>query len=340
MEKQFTQGIGGSKVKHVKTIADLYKQYLDKFKEYHIPNKSQLKQHTISQSDIINPFDKQNKIKDYKLKPLKQFYRPYFSKSLGSWEIDIVFDGKQDYLFCININTKYLVVYEIQNKTSVEILRCLDQLIKQQHVTNLRSDGESAIGSKMVQDFLSAHHISYYMSKSKFTNRNRVVDRVIRTIRDAFIGQDMANPKLMQQIVKLYNDKLHSAFDLKYSPSQVNKDEDLEGKYIRSQMKKLNEAKQSQSQLTKLTKGNIILIHLDLSKTALKFNKQRRQFNELAIFEKYQHGNIICRLLKPYKDIQQVEIPIYFAKKVSDDIENLDDKYKSTFLPNQNGTSQ
>ncbi|KAA6356237.1 MAG: hypothetical protein EZS28_048236 [Streblomastix strix] len=178
------------------------------------------------------------------------------------------------------------------------------------------------------------------MSKSKFTNRNRVVDRVIRTIRDAFIGQDMANPKLMQLIVKLYNDKLHSAFDLKYSPSQVNKDEDLEGKYIRSQMKKLNEAKQSQSQLTKLTKGNIILIHLDLSKTALKFNKQRRQFNELAIFEKYQHGNIIYRLMKPYKDIQQVEIPIYFAKKVNDDIENLDDKYKSAFLPNQNGTSQ
>ncbi|KAA6378787.1 MAG: hypothetical protein EZS28_025688 [Streblomastix strix] len=170
------------------------------------------------------------------------------------------------------------------------------------------------------------------MSKSKFTNRNRVVDRVIRTIRDAFIGQDMANPKLMQQIVKLYNDKLHSAFDLKCSPSQVNKDEDLEGKYIRSQMKKLNEAKQSQSQLTKLTKGNIILIHLDLSKTALKFNKQRRQFNELAIFEKYQHGNIICRLMKPYKDIQQVEIPIYFTKKVSDDIENLDDKYKSAFF--------
>ncbi|KAA6382895.1 MAG: hypothetical protein EZS28_021577 [Streblomastix strix] len=182
-----------------------------------------------------------NKIKDYKLKPLKQFYRPYFSKSLGSWEIDIVFDGKQDYLFCININTKFLVVYEIKNKTQTEILRCLDQLIKQQHVTNIRSDGDSAIGSKMVQDFLQAHHIQYFMSKSKFTNKNRVIDRVIRTIRDAFIGKDMSDLKLMQQVVKFYNDKPHTAFELKYSPSQVNKDEDLEGKYIRSQMKKLNE---------------------------------------------------------------------------------------------------
>ncbi|KAA6379967.1 MAG: hypothetical protein EZS28_024506 [Streblomastix strix] len=195
LEKQFTQGIGGSKVKHVKTIAELYKQYLDKFQEYHILKESRHKEHiekssksaisksiNANQQDIINPFDKQNKIKDYKLKPLKQFYRPYLSKSLGSWEIDIVFDGKQHYLFCININTKYLVVYEKQNITQTEILRCLDQLIKQQQVTNQRSDGESAIGSKMVQDFLQAHHIQYYMSKSKFTNQNRVVDRFIRTL--------------------------------------------------------------------------------------------------------------------------------------------------------------
>ncbi|KAA6357741.1 MAG: hypothetical protein EZS28_046732 [Streblomastix strix] len=171
LEKQFTQGIGGSKVKHIKTIAQLYKQYLDKYQDYNIQSTKQKQKHTSTvidiiedskpkgYNDIVNPFDKQNKIKDYKLKPLKQFYRPYFSKSLGSWEIDIVFDGKQDYLFCININTKYLVVYEIQNKTSVEILQCLDQLIKQQHVTNLRSDGESAIGSKMVQVFYIITHL-------------------------------------------------------------------------------------------------------------------------------------------------------------------------------------
>jgi hypothetical protein len=28
---------------------------------------------------------------DYKVKPLKQYERPYFSPKLGSWEIDIVF---------------------------------------------------------------------------------------------------------------------------------------------------------------------------------------------------------------------------------------------------------
>ncbi|KAA6355415.1 MAG: hypothetical protein EZS28_049058 [Streblomastix strix] len=134
MEKQFTQGIGGSKVKHVKTIAELYKQYLDKFKDYtvsldskrvyHIQSTKQKQNHTSTKSistkiddTIINPFDKQNKIKDYKLKPLKQFYRPYFSKSLGSWEIDIVFDGKQDYLFQQDING------------GVKVSRLIDQIV-------------------------------------------------------------------------------------------------------------------------------------------------------------------------------------------------------------------
>jgi hypothetical protein len=49
------------------------------------------------------------------------------------------------------------------------------------------------------------------------------------------------------------------------------------------------------------------------------------------VFERYINGNVECRLLKPYKDIDRVEIPIYFAKKVSDNLENLDSKLKQSF---------
>lgn len=71
------------------------------------------------------------------------------------------------------------------------------------------------------------------MSKSKFVNKNRIIDRVIRTIRDGFNGKDMGDTKLMKWVVKYYNEKPHQAFDLKYNPTLVNNDEDLEGKYIR-----------------------------------------------------------------------------------------------------------
>jgi hypothetical protein len=66
-----------------------------------------------------------SKIKDYRLKPLKKFYRPYFSPHTDSYEIDYVYGGKtsahneetgiletveQYYFVCININTKYLFI--------------------------------------------------------------------------------------------------------------------------------------------------------------------------------------------------------------------------------------
>ncbi|KAA6358049.1 MAG: hypothetical protein EZS28_046424, partial [Streblomastix strix] len=62
---------------------------------------------------------------DYQIKPLSKLNRPYFSPKLGSWEIDLVFSmneriirANQIYLFCININTKYLVVFPLRDKSA------------------------------------------------------------------------------------------------------------------------------------------------------------------------------------------------------------------------------
>ncbi|KAA6376909.1 MAG: hypothetical protein EZS28_027563, partial [Streblomastix strix] len=59
-------------------------------------------------------------------------------------------------------------------------------------------------------------------------------------------------------------------------------------------MKELADAKELQykDNLQDLKKGNIITIHLDLKKTAHGFEKQRRQFNEIATFIKFEHGNV------------------------------------------------
>ncbi|KAA6383498.1 MAG: hypothetical protein EZS28_020976 [Streblomastix strix] len=98
-------------------------------------------------------------------------------------------------------------------------------------------------------------------------------------------------------------------------------------------MKELTDVKEQQfkDNLQDLKKRNIITIHLDLKKTAHGFEKQRRQFNEIATFIKYEHGNVVCELLKPYNDIKIVEVPIYYTHKVANNIETLKDKYKQTF---------
>ncbi|KAA6404253.1 MAG: hypothetical protein EZS28_000211 [Streblomastix strix] len=64
---------------------------------------------------------------DYQIKLLSKLNRPYFSPQLGSWEIYLEFSmneriirANQIYLFCININTKYLVVFPLRDKLSVQ----------------------------------------------------------------------------------------------------------------------------------------------------------------------------------------------------------------------------
>ncbi|KAA6354810.1 MAG: hypothetical protein EZS28_049663, partial [Streblomastix strix] len=143
---------------------------------------------------------------------------------------------------------------------------------------------------------------------------------VVRTIRNAFEKdpQQMANNKQLQQVVDEYNNTKRSAFKQKFSRKQVNENEDLEGIYIRQKIKELADAKELQykDNLQDLKKGNIITIHLDLKKTANGFEKQRRQFNEIATFIKFEHGNVICELLKPYNDIKIVEVPIYYTENI------------------------
>ena len=70
---------------------------------------------------ISNPWKTKggtNTIPDFNTKLLqKRHQRPYFSPDFNSWEIDVIYitnpltqTNPRFYLFCININTKYLVV--------------------------------------------------------------------------------------------------------------------------------------------------------------------------------------------------------------------------------------
>ncbi|KAA6374002.1 MAG: hypothetical protein EZS28_030472 [Streblomastix strix] len=212
------------------------------------PFKSKIKQYEkINQVKITIP----TQIKDAKVKPLSKLQRPYFSPKLGSWEIDLVFGvnpvtrRRQHYLFAININTKYLVVIPliVDEKNATYILAALKKLINQVYVNNIRGDGETGFKANIIRQFCEDNKISLYFTSSPFTQHNRVVDSVIRTIRNGF-GQDLlgfATPSQMQQMVEIYNKTPHLAF---------------------------------------------------MNRLPIRFQKQRRQFNELATFINYKNGNV------------------------------------------------
>jgi hypothetical protein len=62
------------------------------------------------------------KIEDYKLKPLRKLYRPYFSPNFNSYEMDYALSNLlinnqtvyKYYLILININSKFLFALPIK----------------------------------------------------------------------------------------------------------------------------------------------------------------------------------------------------------------------------------
>jgi hypothetical protein len=125
----------------------------------------------------------------------------------------------------------------------------------------------------------------------------------------------MANNDLMQQFVQYYNNTIHRS--TKLTPIEMMANPDREADYIRDKIIDLRLAKNAQRfrDLDKYKRGDIIWVHVDYSKTQLKHTKIRRQMNEKAVFLKYRNGNVVCKLLDPIDNFENIiEVPIYYTR--------------------------
>jgi hypothetical protein len=234
-----------------KTLDQIYNKYVSEYNKKYPPRLRKNPREPIIRvdTDIRYPFKSKLKYqdnevestqpKDYRLKQLNKFMRPYYSPNLGSYEVDIVYsqDPKYKnrstyYFFAININTKFLIVYPLSNMSKNVISDVLNKLVNENYVSNIRGDGEF-VNFKIP-------NVSIYTNSSPFVNHNRVVDRVIRTIRDA-IGNndyDFSNPETLNKIVAIYNKAPHSSLKLPtrkipFTPEEVNENHDIEGIFIK-----------------------------------------------------------------------------------------------------------
>ncbi|KAA6385160.1 MAG: hypothetical protein EZS28_019311, partial [Streblomastix strix] len=114
--------------------------------------------------------------------------------------------ANQIYLFCININTKYLVVFPLRDKSAGQIKNALQILAKNYIVTNIRGDGEKGFNGNILKTFCQENNITSFFTDSKFTNHNRVVDSVIRTIRNGF-GNDSEKLLILLMTINLLQNK-------------------------------------------------------------------------------------------------------------------------------------
>ncbi|KAI5490844.1 hypothetical protein TVAGG3_1001690, partial [Trichomonas vaginalis G3] len=137
------------------------------------------------QKDFKKDFKILNKPIDPKIQPLKEkFSRPSFAPYPYSYEIDHLeySKGKVTYLFAININTRYLYCIPVKGKTEQETRRAIQYLLDHERVDNIRGDGDKGFQAVMTHYF---PQINFYFSSSPYTFHNKIVDAVMRTLRDA-----------------------------------------------------------------------------------------------------------------------------------------------------------
>jgi hypothetical protein len=271
---------------------------------------------TQQQNDVRNPIvidSKRNLLK-------KKFSRKSYSPVRGGYEMDIfqVSESQQRYLFLININTRFLHVFPIRDKSSQAIFEILVHFIPEYRVTSIRGDGETAFSSRRLQSLYNFYKVKTSFNGSSQIYHVKLVDAVIRTIRDGF-GQNietMNNNKAMQQMVNYLNNSVNRS--TKLTPAEMEYYPELENAWIRN-CQKINEQmvrRQRMEGLWNYKFGDIILLSIDTSKTSKMFEKRRRCFDKLGVFQQYLNGNVVAYILD--SDLRTIEIPvqipIYFTR--------------------------
>jgi hypothetical protein len=238
----------------------------------------------------------------------KKYSRKSFSPELGGYEMDIMFAGRAQYLVIININTKFLHVFPIFDKTWATIYKILEHFIPAFHVTSLRGDDESAFTTLLLQRLYARYGV-------------KIVDSVIRTIRDLFGANDknIEDNVKMQEVVDYLNNSTNRS--TKFTPSEMETYPDLERSWIRHNQE-INDgvvAKQRADGLWDYVRGDILLVYV-AHKTSEVFKKKRGLFNSLGEFRQYVNGNVELELITSNKI---VVVPIYFTKFCAKNIDSI-----------------
>jgi hypothetical protein len=269
-------------------------------------------------------------VRDDKRPKLKKVQRPCFSKYPGCWIVDHVIklgvEGNHirtpvNWIWLINMNTRYLFIYPAGNFGGSEVYTAYKQLSAHleaigvrgdengEYIKNITGDGAKAYQHRDIIQALKQLKVTYYFSSSPYTNHNRILDRSVRTIRDAFAYRREPTLQEVLAVVELYNNTYHKAIDC--TPKQMMLNPEWEWQYIRWCNEKVRDVKRNQEEYLHYKPGNILFLHLDESKTQDKFTKKRRYWNNIGVFIKYLHGNVVVRLLQ---DGYVIEVPIYYTK--------------------------
>jgi hypothetical protein len=320
------------------------------FDPFNYPYRSSTKRKKVL---VPSEFQLTEPVHDTHLKTLRKYYKPSFSPHFNSWIVDLVFGSRGNiYLFFINENTRYLVTYRVKSKSVPDITPAFmhflnicgrEHVDKQEGTTTelndedeyeteewsipeheqdktirFKGDGEKSFAS-LANGLLNKDNIGCYFKENSegthFTYSYKVMDAVVRTIRNLLDNQSLFDdPEAVERTVWIYNHTPHSVFGNKWSPFDVQNDNELEAHFMRQWQEKANKAneKREMDGVNWLKEGNIVLVHY------LKpMFKRRRDFDELATVVGWENkSNVIVELhLSGIKII----IPAFWCRYVAED---------------------
>jgi hypothetical protein len=125
------------------------------------------------------------------------------------------------FLILININTPYVEIYHLQNRSSTSILTALKPIFnKLPTIKSLESDEEKSFVSSDILKYLKQHKIDYYLITEQQHQSFAIIDRFIRTMRDYLKKNEPADDSKITRFIKAYNNTIHNETGL--SPKQYN----------------------------------------------------------------------------------------------------------------------
>jgi hypothetical protein len=132
---------------------------------------------------------------------------------------------------------------------------------------------------------------------------------------------------LIQKVIHAYNNKIHKALFNRFTPNQAQHNSMIEHSCIIEKNMELDRVIHNLMEKYQYLPGDILLCHISV-KESLRV-KRRKNFDTLAYFIKYLHGNVVIQI---YNLNIQIAVPTYCTKFLAKTIDTLSEEAKRTFL--------
>ena len=182
---------------------------------------------------------RRNQIKPYQIK--------IFSRSLNTWFMDLLDNGKENepryWFIFIGTNNRYGVALPLNSKNAEDVRDALNIFINEYNPAKLTSDQEKAFMEKRNIELMKENNILLQTVPERNHSSLSLIDRFIRTLRDmnrvvdGEIDKQSTDEEFksfsiekMDELIDIYNNTYHSA--IKCTPKEMFDNEELEKEYI------------------------------------------------------------------------------------------------------------